>query len=295
SGPMSTPARTPVRLSPFLLFVWAGVILGLLVLLFEWSVILPHLRSAALWLYARGNALNAAVSGPLNRLRRTSGIPLLAPLLLGLMAATAPCQLSTGAAALAYVSRDARSPLGSAGAYLGARLLFYVLVGAFVMYILIGQVQAPGAFFLGVRRVLGPLTLGIGLVILGVLRPRFELGRRLSERAESYARNLKGHVGAFALGLAFSFAFCPTLFFLFFGLTLPLALNAPFGWGYPALFALGMTLPLLVFASLIPSEDSAGQGRYLSSVRTWRRMATPLAGTVFLMAGAYDTFVYWLL
>ncbi|AFZ69725.1 cytochrome c biogenesis protein (plasmid) [Deinococcus peraridilitoris DSM 19664] len=269
---------------------------GLLVaVLLAWPSLHPQLRGAALWLYQQGSGLNALVATPLNSLRLTTTVPLLAPLLLGLMAATAPCQLSTGAAALAYVSRDSRSPLASAGAYLGARVVFYAVVGAFVMYALGGQFEAPGPVLLGVRKVLGPLTLIIGLVLLGWLRPRFEFGARLSARLENRARTLPGNGGAFALGLAFSFAFCPTLFLLFFGLTVPLALTSSLGFLYPAVFALGMTLPLLGFAAFLPGGNAQGQGRYLRAVRTWRRLATPIAGGVFLLAGLYDTFVYWLL
>lgn len=82
---------------------------------------------------------------------------------------------------------------------------------------------------------------------------------------------------------------------MFFGLTLPLALTSPLGFACPAVFALGMTLPLLVFASFLPSASTRGQGQFLRGERPWRRLATPLAGMVFVLAGLYDTFVYWLL
>lgn len=274
---------------------WSGVTLLTVWMAADWRDVYPHLRAAALWLYQQATALNAQIAEPLNALRLSTSVPLLAPLLLGLMAATSPCQLSTGAAALANVSRDARSPLGSAAAYLAGRLVFYVAVGVSVMFIMGDQVQPSGPFFMGVRRVLGPLTLLIGLVILGVFRPQFMLGGRISERLETRARAMRGRRGSFALGLAFSFTFCPTLFFLFFGLTLPMAATAPLGWAYPAVFALGMTLPLLAFATLIPAQNTAGQGRYLNIVRAWRRVSGPLAGAVFVLAGVFDTFVYWLL
>lgn len=276
----------------------ALVVMALMVTLvaLEWSALQPTLRGAALWLYGQGSALNRWISAPLNDLRLSASVPLLAPLLLGLMAATAPCQLSTGAAALAYVSRDPHGqPLTQVAAYLAARVVFYVLAGAFVMYALGGRLEAPGPLLLGVRRILGPLTLLIGLVTLGLLRPHFKAGTRLASRAERYASGLHGARGAFALGLAFSFAFCPTLFLLFFGLTLPLALTSPLGFLYPAVFALGMTLPLLGFAALLPAGNAEGQGKYLRGVRGWRRLATPVAGAVFVLAGLYDTFVYWLL
>jgi hypothetical protein len=40
---------------------------------------------------------------------------------------------------------------------------------------------------------------------------------------------------AYLLGLAF----CPTLFWLFFGLTVPLALRSAGGWSFPGLLAAG--------------------------------------------------------
>ncbi|WP_244944487.1 hypothetical protein [Deinococcus metallilatus] len=82
----------------------AGTLVAALFL--AWPTISPVLREAALDLYRRSGTLNAALAGPVTALRLQAGASLLTPFLLGLLAATAPCQLSTGAATLAYVARD---------------------------------------------------------------------------------------------------------------------------------------------------------------------------------------------
>lgn len=275
--------------------VGVGGVLGALLL--AWPAVAPALREAALDLYRLSGTLNAALAGPVTALRLQSGTLLLTPFLLGLLAASAPCQLSTGAATLAYVARD-----GHAGgawprslAFVGARVLVYLALGAVAVFAFGGTLTAPGDFFTGVRRVLGPLTVLVGLAMVGVLRPRFTLGTRLAGRLEERARGGRGTRGAFLLGLAFSLAFCPTLFLLYFGLTLPLALTAPLGALYPAAFVLGMTLPLLVLVAFLPGVAASGRHTSVGGLRRVHRLATPLAGGVFVLAGLYDTFVYWLL
>lgn len=298
---MSAPGAAPAAWSrPGRVAAWLLGAAALVLVAAEWRAIEPALRGAALRLYAVGTSFNAVVAEPLNRLRLSTTVPLLAPLLLGLMAATAPCQLSTGSAALAYVGRDGE-PGGAvrrATAYLLAKVVFYAVAGAVVMYVVGGDVRAPGDFFTGVRRVLGPATLLAGLVMLRVIRPRFELGGRASARLRELAGARGGTLGAFGLGLAFSLAFCPTLFFLFFAITVPLALSSPLGFAYPAVFAVGMTLPLLGVAWLVSGarEGAAGPdagGAYLRGLRRWNLVAAPVAGAVFVLAGLYDTVVYW--
>lgn len=210
----------------------------------------------------------------------------------------APCQLSTGTAALAFVAQDGREngALARGLAFVAARIAFYILLGAVVMYALGGSVRAPGALLTTIRKAIGPLTVLIGLVTLGALPFRFGFGARAAQRFSKLAEGRGGTLGASLLGLAFSFAFCPTLFLLFFGLTVPLALASPLGFAYPAAFALGMSLPLLAFAWLASplgagSRASAG---FLRGLRRTRRVLTPLAGVVFVLAGVYDTLRYWL-
>ena len=96
------------------------------------------------------------------------------------------------------------------------------------------------------------------------------------------------------LGTAFSFAFCPTLFLLFFGLTIPLALRSSVGVVYPGMFALGTTLPLLGLAGVLAAGAGATK-TYLTvagRLDTWLR---PAAAAVLVLAGLNDTLTYWLL
>jgi cytochrome c biogenesis protein CcdA len=232
--------------------------------------------------YALLSTLNAAVAEPLRTLADSLGLPVASPLLFGLIGATAPCQLTTNASAMAR----------SALAYLLGKALVYTLLGIAVM--LAGRQLAQSSIPVAVvaRKVLGPVMLLLGLHLLGWVPLRFSLGQGPAAWLE--ARVGAGTLGAFLLGIAFSLAFCPTLFLLFFGLTLPLALSSPVGVVYPGLFALGTALPLLGLAGLL----TAGIGVTQCQAPRARRLAAwlqPVAGGVLVLAGLNDTVTYWFL
>ena len=253
------------------------------------------LRGLMMSWYALLSTLNAAVVDPVRSLGDGIGIPLVSALLFGLLGATSPCQLTTNASALAYVVRGAgerRSVAGGALAYLLGKALVYTVVG--VAVILAGREAAQSSIpvVVAARKALGPLMILLGLHLLGWLPLRFSVGRGLSEWLE--ARAGPGTGGAFLLGVAFSFAFCPTLFLLFFGLTIPLALTSPFGVAFPGAFALGTTLPLLGLAGLLGAGIGATRG-YLAGARRLDAGLRPLAAAVLVVAGLNDTLVYWFL
>jgi len=274
-----------------------AVVVYLAVITVLWPQLHPALKTLAAATYAAASNFGAVVVTPLNALRLQAGTSLLVPLLLGLMAVTAPCQLSTGAAALAFVTRDpgAGHAHSRATAFLLARVLMYSGMGLVAVLFFAGRLGAPGEGLLLIRRLIGPLMVLSGLVLLGVLRPVFQGEGNGTRALNRLARARGGVLGAFMLGVAFSLSFCPTLFFFFFGLTVPMSVTAPLGVLYPALFALGMTVPLLAVSTLF-SGQTPEQAR-TATRRTVRlnRALIPLAGTVFLLAGLFDTFVYWLL
>lgn len=222
-------------------------------------------------------------------------LPLLSAVVLGLIGATSPCQLTTNLGALAWASAHpgAGRPLVLALAYVAGKVSVYALVGAGI--VLAGlQVQAASIpVAIVARRALGPLMILIGLGLLGLWRFKLGLGRALALRLRERFK-APGIGGAYLLGVAFSFAFCPTLLWLFFGLTVPLALRNAGGWAFPGLFALGSSLPLLAIAGLV----AAGAGAAEAVAGGMRRLERPIrvsAGAILLLAGVHDTLVYWAL
>jgi cytochrome c-type biogenesis protein len=133
----------------------------------------------------------------------------------------------------------------------------------------------------------------IGLGFLGILRLRGSVGHGVAGWLR--ARLPQGGARrAFLLGVAFSFTFCPTLFWLFFGLTIPLALRSAGGWTFPGLFAVGTALPLLVFTGLLVIGTDLAQG-FVTRVKRSHRLIGRIAGAIFVVAGIHDTLTYWAL
>ena len=238
----------------------------------------------------------SALSGPVGDLADTVNIPLLSAFLFGLIGALSPCQLSTNLAALAFTTRRADQPLVvalSATAYLLGKIAVYTVLG--LAAVILGQQlqQASIPVIVLARKALGPALLLMGLSMLGVLRLRGSVGGQASQWLERQAEG-RGIVGAFVLGVAFAFAFCPTLFWLFFGLTLPLAVTSVVGFVYPAVFALGASLPLLVFVAAA-TAGGVSRRHFLRHVRAVRSPVNWVAGILFLLVGLNEIVLYWLI
>jgi cytochrome c biogenesis protein CcdA len=222
-------------------------------------------------------------------------LPAASAVLLGLIGATSPCQLTTNLSALAYAAArpGERRAISVALLYIAGKVTVYLAIGAAVIVAGLQLQTVSIPVVIAARKALGPLMIVVGLGLLGVWRPRVALGHRLAAwlQARFAAR---GVAGPYLLGVAFSFAFCPTLFWLFFGLTVPLALRSAGGWSFPGLFALGSSLPLLAVAALV----TAGAGAAEMIAGSLRRVERPLrfvAAVVLVLAGMHDTLVYWLL
>lgn len=253
-------------------------------------------RELALNWYGLLTILNATAAGPVLALSQGVGVPIITALLLGLLGATSPCQVTTNASALAIVSRrldTPTAPMRSALAYLLGKMLVYTLVGTAV--VLAGRELATELIpTVGVvRKALGPLMIVIGLAFLGAFRLNISFGHGLSAWLRERARGA-GTRASFLLGMAYAFAFCPTLFWLFFGLTIPLALASSVGVLYPPVFALGTTLPVLGLTALVAVGAGQAAGS-LQRVRQVNRVLERIAGVILILAGLNDTFLYWFL
>lgn len=254
------------------------------------------MQDLALQWYSLLSVFTRELTQPIQELSASIGLPPVTAVLLGLLGSLAPCQLTTGVSAVALIGRKVEGrPIASGLAYVAGKALVYGVLG--LLFVLLGQAIAQSSIpvIQAVRRLLGPLMLIVGLVLLGVLRTRFTfgLGDRLAAAAADRL-DASRPTGAFVLGGAFALAFCPTLFLLFFGLLIPLALVSPGGVVYPALFALGTAIPMLIVlgAIAVGVRSSIGVTRM---VTRFQPALTQLAGLILLFTGLNDTIVYWLL
>jgi hypothetical protein len=222
-------------------------------------------------------------------------LPVAAAVLFGLIGALSPCQLTTNLGALAYATArpGETPPFRLALAYVAGKVSVYSLTGLGIVVIGLQLQSISIPVVIGARKALGPLMILIALGLAGTWRPRVTLGHRLAFRLGERLR-LRGPLGAYLLGVAFAFAFCPTLFWLFFGLTVPLALRSAGGWSFAGLFALGSSLPLLAVAAVVGAGAGVAE-RVLGRLRHVERGVRMTAAVILLVAGLHDTVVYWLL
>jgi len=177
-----------------------------------------------------------------------SEIPVVAAFSLGLLMAISPCPLATNIAAIAYVSQRAaerRQAAITSALYTLGRILTYSVIG--ILIIKVG-LEIPGlanALQNTGDKIIGPVLIAVGIVLLFSNRLRFGNSGVLSSLGEKVSR--QGMVGGFLLGIIFALAFCPYSAVLYFGVLIPLALKSAGGVGLPTVFAIGTGLPVLIF------------------------------------------------
>ncbi len=241
--------------------------------------------------------LVAPIRMPLSDLSYNIQIPFIAAFILGILGAFSPCQLSTNVAAFAFISRDVgetRRVTRSALAYLLGKILVYSLVGgaAILLGLQLAQVSIPVVVF--TRKALGPVLVVLGLLMLGIIKLSIPVFAQVSERLRRGLGERRDPRGSFLLGVAFSFAACPTLFVLFFGTLIPLAVATQIqGLTFPAIFAIGTTFPLMLFVALLAfgTQSVTPLVKKLRVADVW---VTRLAAVVFILVGINEIILYWL-
>ena len=240
--------------------------------------------------------LLAPIRAPLSDLSYDIQIPFIAAFILGILGAFSPCQLSTNVAAFAFISRDVgetKRVTRSALAYLLGKMVVYSLVGGAVILLglQLAQVSIPVVVF--TRKALGPVLIVLGLLMLGVIKVSLPIFVRLSEKLRRGLGERRDPRGSFLLGVAFSFAACPTLFVLFFGTLIPLAVATSIqGLTFPAIFAIGTTLPLMLFVALLAfgTQSMTPIVKKLRAADVW---VTRIAAIVFILVGINEIALYW--
>ncbi|WP_189910954.1 sulfite exporter TauE/SafE family protein [Clostridium cochlearium] len=214
---------------------------------------------------------------------------------MGILGSTAPCQITTNLGAIGYLSREStnkRKIIINTIWYITGKLLVFLSYGLLILVFNINIQQASIPLFEFMRKLTGPLVILIGLYILGLVKLKASIGISLSSKIESYINKQGKFNSSFLLGIIFSLAFCPTLFWLFFGLTIPISIKAPMGFLFPIIFALGTLVPMLMIIFLL----SLGKTNINSSIkllRKFQKSLRPLGGLALTIIGFIDTLIYW--
>lgn len=217
-------------------------------------------------------------------------LPIVFALMLGIVGALAPCQLTGNISALTlYGNRSVQAKIVWKDVlyFTLGKIAAFTLLGGLV-WILGREIQENLIeYFPWIRKVMGPLLIVVGVYMLGLIRIKGTLN--LFKSSKEYKQETP--FGSFMLGFSFSLAFCPTMFILFFVTLMPVVLSNSYGFILPSLFAFGTALPLILFIFII--WYLGGGGVLMKKGRKFGVFIQKASGIIMLLLGIFDTLTYW--
>ncbi len=223
-----------------------------------------------------------------------NSFPLIAAFFIGLMTSLSPCPLATNIAAIAYISKkidNGKRTLLTGFIYTLGRMFTYVLLASLIVYIGI-NVQLISLFLQKYgEKILGPLLIFIGLVMLKIiklpsLRSRKQVGKIKEKLSE------KGYLGSFLLGVLFALAFCPFSAVLFFGMLIPLALKYSDAFLIPSIFSFATGLPVIILSFVLVYSVSK-LGRVMNKIKIFEKYMRYAIAIIFFIVGFYYILEVW--
>lgn len=210
---------------------------------------------------------------------------LIASIGFGLLAAVSPCPLATNLAAISILTRgqDATRRIALTGvAYALGRITPLVAIAAIVSWGIVRSSTLSHVLQKYGDRASGPLLVIIALVLLDLMPFRLPtIGFKAKESGEN-----NGVIGAFAMGVAFALAMCPTSAALYFGGLIPLAVrhNAPIV--LPIAFGIATAAPVIA-ASVLLILSANGLSRFFENLKRAERIIRIATGYAFLAYGIW--------
>jgi cytochrome c-type biogenesis protein len=216
-----------------------------------------------------------------------SGFPLLSALWLGILTSISPCPLASNIAAVSFIVKKIEHPLyvfNSGVFYTLGRVIGYTALGVLITSSLLSIPQT--SYFLQhyLNKILGPVLIITGLLLLGVVNMPFlssSVSVKTAERVKDF-----GAFGSLLLGVLFALSFCPISAAIFFGSLLPLALKNSSPVVMPSLYGMGTGLPVLGFAVVL-AFGVANLEKVFRQVRVLEYWMKKVTGIVFILVGIY--------
>ena len=216
----------------------------------------------------------------------------LSALWFGILTSISPCPLATNITAISFVGRrtgSSRGVLLSGLLYTVGRALVYTAIGVLLVTSLLSAPTVSMTLQTWMNKLLGPILILVGMVMLGLLRLTFR-GRGMSERLQQRVEGW-GLLGALALGALFALSFCPVSATLFFGSLLPLAVKHGSGVLLPFIYGIGTAIPVVIFA-IVLAFGARWLGKIFERVTQVERVMRTLTGIVFVAVGIYMSLVH---
>jgi len=214
-------------------------------------------------------------------------------IILGLMTAISPCPLATNITAIGFISRDIENrkrvfinglvyTLGRVISYTGLALILYF--GA-------NQMNISMIFQGWGEKVLGPLLILIGLLMLDVIRIPFPGLSKLTARIGE--KSTGSYWSSLLLGMIFALAFCPYSGVLYFVMLIPLAINSANGLYLPILYAIATALPVIVFAWLL-AYTVGSVGSLYKHLKVFEQWFRRVVAVLFMGVGIYYLYLLFM-
>jgi len=222
----------------------------------------------------------------LTNLLENSSMPWLTAILLGLMTSISPCPLATNITAIGFISKDIdnRNRVFLNGLfYTLGRAITYTSI-AFVIYLGADQFRFSGFFQRYSEKIIGPLLIIIGVLMLDVVRIKFPGLSGLTSRMEK--RKSWRFIDALLLGMVFALAFCPYSGVLYFGMLIPMTVASASGLYLPVLFAIATGIPVILFAWLLAYTVS-GIGGVYHKIKIFELWFRRFIAVLFIIVGIY--------
>ena len=210
----------------------------------------------------------------------------------GILTSISPCPLATNITAISFVGRRTGSPRGillSGLLYTIGRALVYTAIGVLLVTSLLSAPTVSLTLQVWMNKLLGPILILAGMVMLGLLRISFR-GRGMSQSLQRKVERW-GLLGALGLGALFALSFCPVSATLFFGSLLPLAVQHGSGILLPFVYGIGTAIPVVVFA-IVLAFGARWLGKLFERVTRVERGMRTVTGLVFIGVGIYMSLVH---
>lgn len=223
----------------------------------------------------------------INQLINNTQAPIVIAFLLGILTSISPCPLATNITAIAFISKEiteSKKVLISGLIYTLGRAFSYTLL-AILIFTGFSAINIQGLFQKWGDKVLGPLLILIGLVMLDVIKVKLTLKSNTSERFNTWLKN-QGYLGSFILGALFALAFCPYSGVVFFGMLIPLIISSNNPVFAPIIFSLGTGLPVIIFAYIIAFSANKIGSTY-NSIKTIEAKFRKATAIIFILIGIY--------